>query len=138
MGNILKIKIILGPAYIDTQKISKQKNLKIIEKTSNMKNEIEHTKFGICGGGITTYEFAAMNIPFAIVSVSQHQLITAKEWEKHGIKNLGFKNSISEAKIEKIMLNLANTKKFPKSRVKIDSKGGIRVTKEIMKLISNN
>ena len=138
MGNILKIKIILGPAYIDAKKISKQKNLKIIEKTCNMKKEIESAKFGICGGGITTYEFASMKIPFAIVSVSRHQLITARKWEKYGMKNLGAKSSVSEAKIEKIMLNLANTKKFPKSQIKIDGKGGIRVTKEIMKLISNN
>jgi len=51
---------------------------------------ISEARFGLCAGGITSYEFACLNVPFAIICQVKHQLITAKEWEKQEIaRNLG-------------------------------------------------
>lgn len=138
MNNKLKIKMILGPSYIESKKFKNQKNLKIIKKTDDMKKEILTSKYGICGGGITTYEFASMNIPFGIISIAKHQLQTAKEWEKYEVDNLGSIDKISRTKITQILDKLGTKGKIVKPTYKVDGKGGIRVSKEIKKLLSHN
>ena len=57
-------------------------NLSIIQTTSDMHREISNAKFGICAGGFTTYEFAALKVPFAIISQVPHQLQIASIWGK--------------------------------------------------------
>ena len=75
------------------------KNLFVVNETKNMRKEISETSFGFCAGGITTYEFATMNIPFAIIFQYKHQLLTAKAWEKRKIAyNLGLPSNNSNIK----------------------------------------
>ena len=115
--------------------MTKYNEITIIDKTSNMKKEISSTKFGICAGGITTYEFATLHVPFAIVCQYKHQIFTAKEWHKRKIaKNLGFiQNEPKKFDIffnqliqNKIILNHSNL---------VDGLGSRRIAKEILKTI---
>ena len=65
-----------------------------------MFQEIKKSQFGICSGGITTYEFAAIGIPFAIICQNRHQTVTAKKWEKvYGAINLGMPNKNTHKKV---------------------------------------
>jgi len=89
--NKIKTKIIVGPVgkkskLAQTLEKKYPSRLKIVKSTKNMKKEIILSKFGICSGGITSYEFVAMKKFFAIICVVKHQLITATEWEKKGIR----------------------------------------------------
>lgn len=138
LNNLLKIKIILGPAFSNVKKIQKHKNLEFVNKTSNMKKEILSSKFGICGGGITTYEFASMNVPFAIISMTNHQLKTAKEWEKYNVPNLGSIETISSKKIERVLKNIINNQNSLKLDFKMTGKGDMIIAREIKKLLFNN
>ena len=61
----MKFKLILGPIAKKSNKshlLGKKntKSIKIIKETKNMQMEISNSKFGFCGGGVTTYEFASM------------------------------------------------------------------------------
>jgi UDP-2,4-diacetamido-2,4,6-trideoxy-beta-L-altropyranose hydrolase len=139
----LKIKIISGPVTKKLNKnlISKNKktsSIELIEKTNNMFKEISSSKFGICAGGITSYEFATLKVPFAIISQVKHQLTTAKEWQEKGIGiNLGMFNSNFQKKLERILNNLNENEevyKFSKKHF-IDADGSKRITKEIIKIL---
>jgi spore coat polysaccharide biosynthesis predicted glycosyltransferase SpsG len=141
----IKTKIILGPATIKTKKIEElgkksRKFTTIINQTSNMANEINLSKFGLCAGGITTYEFAAKKVPFGIISQVQHQVVTAKEWEKQkmGI-NLGKINNQTSKKIEKFLNDILN-KKITLNQKKniVDGLGSKRVALEIKKILEKN
>lgn len=94
-------------------------------------------KFGICSGGITSYEFACRRIPFAMVCQVKHQLITAREWERKGIaSNMGIINKKTKKKIE-IFLKSILENKIPKQRkIKFlpDGLGSKRVAREIQGL----
>ena len=100
-----------------------------------MKYEIENAKFGICGGGITSYEFACMNKPFGIICVEKHQLQTAKQWEKKGYA-VNFGLSVKSTEIDKFLQNIAkNELPFTiKNRKLVDGKGSLRVAQEILKI----
>jgi spore coat polysaccharide biosynthesis predicted glycosyltransferase SpsG len=135
----IKTKVILGPATIKSKKIKLfekkyQKHIKIIQSTKDMHKEISRAEIGICSGGITTYEFAAMRVPFAIVSQVKHQLITAREWERKGHAiNLGLISSKTSNRIDKFLKNIVE-KRLPqinKSNI-IDGLGAQRVAKEIL------
>ena len=139
--NDFKIKIILGPSTKKNLELSKlvkkyKKSITIIHKVPNMRKEIADTKFGFCGGGITTYEFANMNVPFAIICQYPHQLITSKEWKKLGIGlNLGKLSNSTPKKIQNIVNNLEKYKKNLKINRKIvDGLGTKRIKKEIISL----
>jgi spore coat polysaccharide biosynthesis predicted glycosyltransferase SpsG len=101
-----KILVILGPATRKTKKILKiekqyKKNIKIIKETKRFQDEISKGENGITAGGISTYEFARLNIPFGIICQYNHQLITSREWAKRGIgENLGMFNVKLDNKIE--------------------------------------
>ena len=135
----IKIKIILGHA---TKKpstlkkfVTKNNEITIINKTNNMKKEISSTKFGICAGGITTYEFTTLHIPFAIVCQYKHQIFTAKEWHKRKIaKNLGFIQKDSK-KIDIFLNQLMQNKIILNKSNLVDGLGSQRVSKEILKMI---
>jgi len=138
--NDLSVKIILGPGTRKNKTIKnfqrKYKNLKIIQSSSDMKKEISNSKFGICAGGFTTYEFAALGVPFAIISQVPHQLITAKQWEKLGVAiNLGLVNSHTGRKITTLIKNSQNNN-FGSKPIKsiVDGFGVTRVSKQIKKL----
>ena len=94
----IKVKIILGQATPKSKLVRKieskfPSNLKIIRETTNLKEEISNSKFGMCAGGVTSYEFASLGVPFAIICQYKHQQVTAKEWQNKGIAwNLGFPN----------------------------------------------
>ena len=139
--NNVDIKIILGPATKKTKKIKQfekehKKNIKIITKTNNMPKEISQASFGICAGGLTTYEFAAANIPMAIICQYKHQLKTANEWEKQQMAiNLGLNKKNIDIKIIKLLEKIYS-KKIKKTKKKIiDGYGSKRVSKEILQLI---
>ena len=139
--NKLKIKIILGHATqnksIIDKFVTKSNQLTIINKTNNMKKEISSTKFGICAGGITTYEFAALQIPFAIVCQYKHQIFTAKEWHKRKIaKNLGFIQKDPQ-KIDAFLNHLMQNKIFLNYTNLVDGLGSKRVSVEILKMLKN-
>jgi len=137
----IKIKIILGHATKNKSIISKfttkSNEITIINKTNNMKKEISSTKFGICAGGITTYEFAALDIPFAIVCQYKHQIFTAKEWHKRKIaKNLGFIQK-EPKKIDAFLNHLMQNKINLNHSNLVDGLGSKRVAIEILNLIKN-
>jgi len=112
----IKILIILGPGSKKTQQIKKMlkkypKKITIMNQTSKMFENIAESKFGLCAGGLTTYEFARMNVPFAIICQNKHQLITAKEWEKKKIaRNLGIINKNTSKKINKYLTSIIENK----------------------------
>lgn len=141
----IKVKIILGPATMRSEKIKimekrYRNHIKIIQRTKNMFKEISEAEFGICSGGITTYEFASLNVPFAIICQVNHQLITAREWERKGIAlNLGLINYKTPDKIEKIINKILEKKicLLTNNNHIIDGKGAQRVVREILKIKPN-
>lgn len=137
----IKIKIILGPGTTKTRKMIEfekkyKNNLMFINKTKLMHREISQARFGICSGGVTSYEFAAFGVPFAIVSQVNHQLITAEQWKRRKLAyDLGLVGKLTKKKImcylEKIITNKI---KLKSSRI-IDGFGARRATNEILKLV---
>ena len=143
LNHRIKTKVILGPATTKNKKISMlekklSKSLTIKKITKNMHDEIVTAKYGICSGGITTYEFASLKIPFAIVCQVKHQIKTAHEWEKRGIAlNLGLVNNKIHTKIRDFLLSISEKKSAPlilKHRSIVDRLGSKRVSKQILKL----
>ena len=137
----IKIKIILGHATknksIISKFVTKSNEITIINKTNNMKKEISSTKFGICAGGITTYEFATLHIPFAIVCQYKHQIFTANEWQKRKIaKNLGFIQK-EPKKIDLFLNHLMQNKIILNHSNLVDGLGSKRVAIEILNLTKN-
>lgn len=135
----IKIRVILGHATKKSSKIikfgKKYEQIEIIEHTNNMKKEISSTKFGICAGGITTYEFATLQIPFAIVCQYKHQIQTAKEWQIRKIaKNLGFIQK-NERKIDVFINQLIQNKINLIQNKLVDGLGSQRVAKQIVKIV---
>lgn len=145
MKGKIKMKIILGFLAKKTPRIemlqNKYKNsIKVIQKTNNMFKEIVNAEFGLCSGGLTTYEFASQEIPFGIISQVNHQLITAKAWTKTGLaENLGLVNDLNPKKVEMFFKKIASNSLKLKPRQKIrlvDGKGSERVSTAIAELIS--
>ncbi|MDC0212133.1 hypothetical protein OAK30_06720, partial [Candidatus Nitrosopelagicus sp.] len=104
----------------------------------DMYNEMSLAKFGLCSGGITTYEFATLGIPFAIISQLTHQTITAKVWEDAGIAiNLGLNNKTTGQKITSFLenINTIQLKKNTNKHLNLNGNGGTIVYEEIMKLL---
>ena len=137
----IKIKIILGHATknksIISKFVTKSNEITIINKTNNMKKEISSTTFGICAGGITTYEFAALHTPFAIVCQYKHQIFTANEWQKRKIaKNLGFIQK-EPKKIDLFLNHLMQNKIILNHSNLVDGLGSKRVAIEILNLTKN-
>ena len=139
-GKTIKTRVILGQSTPNNKKINniaKEMNnfVEIKKNTNEMYEEITSTKFGICSGGLTTYEFASMKIPFIILCQHKHQLLTANEWEKQGFgKNLGVYNKISEREILEIIEKIENNNIIFKNKITVDGKGALRVANEIRKL----
>lgn len=138
----LKVKIILGPSTVKSQKMKMLikkygKFIDLVGKTENMHDEIKKVEFGICSGGITTYEFASMKIPFAIVCQVKHQLITAGEWHQRNVAlNLGLFSKDMEKKIIKLFQKLEHHESIYKKTNKtiVDGKGAKRVVHEILRM----
>ena len=143
--NKLKIKIILGPVAKKNSKLNNlqkkyPKNLKIKNSTKNMAKEMSETKYGLCTGGLSTYEFSCMKIPIGIISDDNHQMITAKQWQKLGFaRNLGIMNKNSEYKIRTFVDEVYEGKILSPNRKKIvDGLGSKRVANEILKMKGNH
>jgi spore coat polysaccharide biosynthesis predicted glycosyltransferase SpsG len=137
----IKVKIILGPVtkksnLIKNLESKNYKNFKVVYKVDSLIKEISKTQFGICAGGITSYEFASLGVPTVIICQYKHQLQTAKEWEKNGVGlNLGMPNSSFEQKLQKTIQKILDGKIMIKSkRSLVDGKGASRVSKEIFKI----
>ena len=136
----IKTKVIVGPIG-EKSKITKSlekkysTNLKIIKFTKNMKKEMNDVKFGICSGGITSYEFASMDKPFGIICVEKHQLKTAKQWEKKG-HAINFGMMVKSTKIDGFLQKIAKDESpfIIKNKKLIDGKGSFRVAQEILKI----
>ena len=109
-----------------------------MDNSNNMFKEMSNVKYGICSGGITSYEFAMLNIPFAIICQVKHQLITAKEWEKKrsGI-NFGLAEKISEKQIEEFLEEIVmNKRKKTIKKNSLSNQKGIKlITQEILSLV---
>lgn len=141
-GKNLKTKVILGPATTKSKKIREfgknhKEQMEIVPKTTDMKKEISSSKFGICAGGITTYEFSAMQVPFAIVCQYEHQIVTAREWQKRKIaKNLGFIRG-NEKKLDILLGQLAQNKIQLKSQKMVDGLGSKRVAEQIIRIATS-
>ena len=138
----IKSKIILGPGTPMTNEIKsfsqQYKYLQIKQKTNDMRNDILNAKFGICSGGITTYEFATLRVPFAIVCQAKHQLVTAKRWQQKGIAlNLGLTDKNIEKRIRKVLEKLLAKRPIYRGRKTVDGQGSRRVADEIIKLSKN-
>ena len=137
----LKIKIILGPIAAKSTKVlafSKKynKNIEFIQETKNMYGEISKSKFGFTTGGVTTYEFANMKIPFIVICDDKHQIPTAQNWAKKNLAiNLGLLNESTEKKIGKVVTDIVQRKiiHFSKANL-VDGLGAKRVSSEILKL----
>jgi len=139
----LKTIIILGPATKKSKKIKHMKkkysdNLIFKDQTTKMSKEMEYAKYGLCSGGLTTYEFTKRNVPFAIICQEKHQLITAKEWAKRNIaKNLGIINKNTYVELDKFLNEIIQKKiKLNSNTNIIDGFGSKRVAREITKLIN--
>ena len=134
----LKICVILGPATTNITKLKKVINqnvhrFTIVKKTNNMKKLISRSRFGICGGGITTYEFASQQVPFAIICQYPHQIITAKAWERKKIaKNLRFIKNNKE--IDFLVRRIIDGRVKMKKTNTVDGLGVVRIANEISKL----
>lgn len=137
----IKTKIILGPS---TKKSANLKFLqkktkdfvKIINHTSNMRKDILSAEFGLCSGGMTTYEFACMKVPFGIICQVNHQLKTADVWQQKGIaKNLGLVGKDTPQKFREFLPLIVESKygEFRTTSI-VDGLGAKRVSKEITKL----
>lgn len=141
-GKGLKTRVILGPATQKTDKMRKieknhKRQLELVTQTTNMKKEIDSSKFGICAGGITTYEFSAMRVPFAIICQYDHQIITANEWAKRKIaKSLGFIQN-NERRLDILLKQLVHNKIQLRSRNLVDGLGSKRVAEHILRLATN-
>lgn len=139
----LKIRIILGPIASKSKKtlyFSKKfsKNISYIQYTKNMKKEILQSKFGLTAGGITSYEFASMKVPFGIICDAKHQIPTAIEWEKKEMAiNLGMLDKKTPKKIQNMLKILTQKNQNPISSktVLVDGKGVNRVSNEIIRLL---
>jgi spore coat polysaccharide biosynthesis predicted glycosyltransferase SpsG len=136
----IKVKVILGPEtkikpLILAMKKKYKQNFQVIQKTNDMSLEISKSKYGICSGGITAYEFASLNVPFAIISQVRHQLITAKAMEKRKMGlNLGLINNRTSKKIREFIEKIEKKQQINSKNKIIDGKGASRVCKEILKL----
>jgi len=139
----INTKIILGPATsksrtIELFKRKYKKHLKIVSETANMQKEIADARFGLCSGGITTYEFAAVGIPFAIICQVKHQLITAREWRRKGLAlNLGLVNNRTRHKIEELLQNITENRFHKRAYDKriVDGFGSQRVMNKILHMM---
>ena len=84
--------------WTDIQKVSAN------ESTNDMAKEKDKTKYGLCSGGLTTYEYVSNGIPIVIIPDDNHQIITAKHWEKLGFaKNLGNVNKATREKVDQFL-----------------------------------
>jgi len=140
--NEIKLKVILGPGNNKTKKMKMLEtkypnNFKILSQTKDMGKEISQAMFGFCSGGITSYEFAALGIPFAIICQYKHQLKTAKEWQKKGIGfNLGLPNTKTKTKIQKLLQDFVENTTVIKKNKKfyVDGRGAQRAAFNILRL----
>ncbi|MFY9300360.1 MAG: UDP-2,4-diacetamido-2,4,6-trideoxy-beta-L-altropyranose hydrolase [Candidatus Nitrosotenuis sp.] len=135
----IKSKIILGPGTPFTSDLKSlvkhSKFLQIQQKTNDMKKEIANSSFGICAGGITSYEFASLGVPFAIICQARHQLQVAREWQQRGIAlNLGLPKKDIEKKINILLDQVSKSKQTKIGKKLVDGFGAKRVAKEIIKL----
>lgn len=133
------IKIILGPGApkLNLQNTNFKSKITIVQETKNMFKEISSTEFGLCSGGITSYEFASQKVPFVIIPQVKHQVKTAKEWEKLGVaRSLGFVNKLTHKKIEQFLRLITSNPSaiYSKNSKIVDGLGAKRVAKEIMAL----
>ena len=133
------IKIILGPgaSKLNIRNKNFKSKITIVQETKNMFKEISSAEYGLCSGGITSYEFASLGVQFAIIPQVKHQVQTANEWEKLGVAhNLGFVNKMTHKKIEHFLylINSDPSSIHSKNSKIVDGLGGKRTAKEILAL----
>ena len=137
----IKVKVILGNSkskisdFKDIQQVNKN-SLEIIQYSKNMSKDMRRSQYGLCAGGITTYEFASLKIPFGIISQVPHQLKTAKEWEKIKVaKNLGLVNKKIIKKISEYIEKCSKNKFKTNKKIQIDVNGSKRVIHEMLRML---
>jgi len=137
----IKAKIVLGNATKKTPIIRKferkySKYVSIVQTSENFHEDICQSKYGLCSGGITSYEYASSGIPFGIICQVKHQLKTAKIWEKNcTAQNLGLVGCHTYKKIENFLTHIIEGElpyPYKKSNL-VDGLGGKRVATEILK-----
>lgn len=76
-------------------------NTELIVDEPEIARRMAEADLGITGGGMTTFETAAMGLPCLIVQIADNQIQNAKAWHEVGVSiNLG---SLDELKQEKIL-----------------------------------
>lgn len=137
----IKAKIVIGNATKKTPIIRKferkySKYVSIVKTSKNFHKDIYQSKYGLCSGGITSYEYASSGIPFGIICQVKHQLKTAKIWEKKcTAQNLGLVGHHTSKKINIFLKHVINRElpyTYKKSNL-VDGLGGKRVATEILK-----
>jgi len=138
----INAKIVLGKATKKTQFIRNferrySKYISIVKTSKNFHKDICQSKYGLCSGGITSYEFASSGIPFGIICQVKHQLKTAKIWEKNcAAQNLGLVGSNIRKKIDNFLNHVMDSKvpyNYKRSNL-VDGLGGKRVCTEILNI----
>ena len=143
-GKLITTKIILGPIAKKSSRLMRlqkkfSNSIMLTQKTNDMFAEISNWHYGLCSGGLTTYEFARLGVPFGIVSQVRHQLSTAQQWEKLGIAtNLGLISNKTPKKIEHFIEDLLSEKIPQRKTSLVDGLGSKRVSTEIVKLIKSD
>jgi len=138
----LRARIILGPSTKPTKNITTFKKnypqkLSISKTTNSMYDEISNSKLGLCAGGITSYEFASFNLPFAIICQHKHQLETSRMWEKKKLaKNFGLPKKSTSNQIHDFITSNKLKKSTSKSSI-IDGNGVRRIEQEITKMFNH-
>jgi len=138
----ISLLIILGPGTKRSNRMNKlvkkfPKKIIVKNQTSKMFEEMGKVHHGLCAGGITTYEFAKLGIPFAIICQNKHQVITAREWEKKKIgKNLGIINKNTRKNLNEYLNNISEGK-IKSKKASINNSDPI-ITNEIMKIVKEN
>jgi len=139
----LTVLIVLGPGTQKSEQLNRMlkkypEKITVLNQTSKMFQEISRTRFGLCAGGITTYEFARMRLPFAIICQVRHQVLTAKEWEKKKIaRNLGIINKNTRKNLNDYLSDIINNKiKLKIEKTSTNDSGSKIVVSEIMKMMN--
>ena len=92
-------------------------------------------KVGIIGGGISTYEFARLKIPFGIICQYRHQIITSREWAKKNIaENLGMFNFELNTKTKSFLEKIDQDRLRLKTMKKTEFSDSRKILSEILRL----
>ena len=145
----LKFHVIIGRMFINKEEIQslskKNQNIQFYENVSNMKEIIQKCDVAISANGTTVFELAACSVPALTFAMVPEQVDSAETLNKMGIVSYCGRFyedeqqcilTISE-KLENFFLNFEKLNNFSKKAKKlVDGNGCIRITKQLLELVS--